>query len=115
MFKNALLTTALCFLTFSGQAAIAKSWVDDSVTNKRTSTSVVKNDMIVMRTETSFKEVRVANSKIADVVVMTDKSFQVLGKTGGKTNIMLYDDARQLIDVVEVLSLIHISEPTRPY
>ena len=102
MFKNALLTTALCFLTFSGQAAIAKSWVDDSVTNKRTSTSVVKNDMIVMRTETSFKEVRVANSKIADVVVMTDKSFQVLGKTGGKTNIMLYDDARQLIDVVEV-------------
>ena len=80
----------------------AKSWVDNSVTKERVTTSVLKDDTIVMRTESSFKEVRVANAEIADVVVLTDKSFQVMGKAGGKTNVMLYDETRQLIDIVEV-------------
>jgi len=102
MFKAALFSTTLCLAVVCANVAQAKSWVDDSVTKQRTSTAVLKNDMIVMRTEVPFKEVRVANTKIADVVVMTDKSFQVLGKTGGKTNVMLYDKDRQLIDVVEV-------------
>ena len=102
MLKAALFSTTLCLTALCANVAQAKSWVDDSVTKKRTSTAVLKNDMIVMRTEVPFKEVRVANAKIADVVVMTDKSFQVLGKAGGKTNVMLYDAERQLIDVVEV-------------
>ena len=102
MFKAALFSTTLCLAMLCANVAEAKSWVDDSVTKKRTSTAVLKNDMIVMRTQVPFKEVRVANTKIADVVVMTDKSFQVLGKAGGKTNVMLYDEHRQLIDVVEV-------------
>jgi len=102
MFRATLITATLCLATLNANVSNAKSWVDDSVTKQRTSTAVLKNDMIVMRTEIPFKEVRVANTKIADVVVMTDKSFQVLGKAGGKTNVMLYDADRQLIDVVEV-------------
>ena len=102
MLKAALFSTTLCLTALCANVAQAKSWVDDSVTKKRTSTAVLKNDMIVMRTEVPVKEVRVANTKIADVVIMTDKSFQILGKAGGKTNVMLYDAERQLIDVVEV-------------
>jgi len=100
--KQLFLTASLGLLMMSPGLSQAKSWVDNSVTKDRVITSVLKNDMIVMRTETSFKEVRVANTDVADVVVLTDKSFQVMGKTGGKTNVMLYDDARQLIDVVVV-------------
>lgn len=101
MIKTLLLTT-LCFSGAMTTTAQAKSWVDNSVTKERVTTSVLKNDMIVMRTELPYKEVRVSNTKIADVVVLTDRSFQVMGKVGGKTNVMLYDDERQLIDVIDV-------------
>jgi pilus assembly protein CpaC len=100
--KRTLLATCLIALFVQPTLSSAKSWVDHSVNEDRISTSVVKNDMIVMRTETSFKEVRVANTAIADVVVLTDRSFQVMGKSGGKTNVMLYDNERQLIDIVDV-------------
>jgi pilus assembly protein CpaC len=100
--KRTLLATCLIALFVQPTFSSAKSWVDHSVNEDRISTSVVKNDMIVMRTETSFKEVRVANTAIADVVVLTDRSFQVMGKSGGKTNVMLYDNERQLIDIVDV-------------
>lgn len=82
--------------------ALAGSWVDHAATGARVSTSVVKNDTVVMRTNKAFKEVRVADADIADIVVLTDRSFQILGKTSGKTNVMLYDGSRQLIDIVDV-------------
>ena len=43
-----------------------------------------------------------ANAEVADVVVLSDKSFQILGKSGGKTNVMLYDKDNQLVDIVDV-------------
>jgi len=80
----------------------AKSWVDNASTKARVATKVVKDDMVLMRTNEAFKEVRVANAEIADVVVLTDRSFQVLGKTSGKTNVMLYDAQKRLVDIVDV-------------
>ncbi len=87
--------------TLLSTPATAKSWVDTQ-TSERSSTSVVKDDTLVMRTDTSFAQVRVANADIADVVVLSDRSFQVLGKAGGKTNVMLYDRDNQLVDIVDV-------------
>jgi pilus assembly protein CpaC len=100
--KNLVLTAAISAILLVPAVSHATSWVDNSVTNKRTATSVVKNDMVVMRTEVPFKEVRVMDTSIADVIVLTDRSFQVMGKAGGKTNVMLYDDERQIIDIVDV-------------
>ena len=82
--------------------AAAKSWVDSSSTKARVAAKVIKDDMVLMRTESAFKEVRVANVEIADVVVITDKSFQVMGKARGKTNVMLYDANKRLVDIVDV-------------
>ena len=82
--------------------ATAKSWVDNVSAKTRVAAKVVKDDMVLMRTETAFKEVRVANADIADVVVLTDKSFQVMGKARGKTNVMLYDAQKRLVDIVDV-------------
>ncbi len=89
-------------LLLPASAAQAKSWVDQAASGERTSTQVIKDDSIVMRTSTAFKEVRVANAKIADIVVLTDRSFQVLGKTAGKTNVMLYDANNRLVDIVDI-------------
>ena len=95
------LTLSMCLL---GQApsAFAGAWVDTQTGGDRTSTSVVKDDTLVMRTDTSFAQVRVANADIADVVILSDRSFQLLGKAGGKTNVMLYDQDNQLVDIVDV-------------
>jgi len=93
---------ALMALMLLSTSASAKSWVDDASAKARVAAKVVKDDMILMRTEAAFKEVRVANAEIADVVVLTDKSFQVMGKTSGKTNVMLYDAQKRLVDIVDV-------------
>ena len=95
-----LLLTALAIGTLAAPAQ-AKSWIDD-LTGSRSATSVKIDDLIVMRTDKAFKEVRVANADIADVVVLTDQSFHLTGKKGGKTNVMLYDADKQLIDIITV-------------
>ncbi len=74
----------------------------DTDRSQRTRAEVTVDDMVVMQTDQAFAEVRVANPDIADIVVMSDRSFQLLGKGGGKTNVMLYDADRQLVDVVDV-------------
>lgn len=93
---------ALTAATLLTTPAAAKSWVDSSASETRVAAKVVKDDMVLMRTESAFKEVRVANADIADVVVLTDKSFQVMGKARGKTNVMLYDAEKRLVDIVDV-------------
>jgi len=98
-FKKALLST-LVAISLTGTAT-AKSWIED-MSDTRTSTSVNIDDLIVMKTDKSFKEIRVANADIADVVVLTDRSFHVTGKKGGKTSVLLYDQDKQLIDIIDV-------------
>ena len=92
---------SLACSVLASSPALSKSWVDTQ-TSERSATSVVKDDTLVMRTDTSFPQVRVANAEIADVVVLSDRSFQLLGKAGGKTNVMLYDADNQLVDIVDV-------------
>ncbi len=94
--------TAFVAMALLSTPAMAKSWVDNVSAKERVSATVVKDDMVLMRTETAFKEVRVANAEVADVVVLTDKSFQVMGKRSGKTNVMLYDTQKRLVDIVDI-------------
>ena len=101
MLKKTLLATTL-ILGLVSTGAQAKSWVDDA--DNRIETNVVKDDTIVMRTDTAFREVRVANADVADVVILTNKTFQVLGKKSGRTNVMLYDTA---------VSYTHLTLPTK--
>ncbi len=96
-----LAASAIILSAMSAVPGHAKSWVEE-VSQERVSTNVVKDDVIVMRTDRPFKEIRVADSKVADVVVLTNQSFHVLGKTGGKTNVMLYDEKNHLIDIIDV-------------
>ncbi len=101
--KQVKLITAsvLALSTMVASPAMSKSWVE-KVSQERVVTNVVKDDVIVMRTDRPFKEIRVADTKVADVVVLTNQSFHVLGKTGGKTNVMLYDEKNHLIDIIDV-------------
>lgn len=56
----------------------------------------------VLSTRTGFATIVVSRPEIADVVPMTDHSFYLQGKEVGATNLLLYDKARRLVDIVEV-------------
>ncbi len=56
----------------------------------------------VLSTRTGFSTIVVSRPEIADVVPMTDHSFYLQGKQVGATNLLLYNKARRLVDIVEV-------------
>jgi len=89
---------ALCLFT----PAQSKSWVDNAGVEDRVQTNVVMDDTVIIRSDTVFREVRVANADVADVLVLTNKTFQILGKESGRTNVMLYDENNRLVDIVDV-------------
>lgn len=98
--KSIICAVLLCSVTAT--PVLAKAWVDMPAAESRTATNVTKDDTIILRTDTAFKEVRVANPKVADVSVLTDKSFHIMGKASGKTSVMLYDARNQLLEIVDV-------------
>lgn len=69
----------------------------------RSQTTITKDESVMLRTAKPFKEVRVVDAEIADVLVLTNQSFQLMGRKRGKTNVMLYDEQSRLIDVVDVI------------
>ncbi len=95
-------SASLLLALFAATPSYAGTWIDNQSKIDRISTNVIKDNMVILRTDKAFKEIRVANAKIADVVVLSDQSFQVLGKAGGKTNVMLYDEQRRLVDIVDI-------------
>jgi len=82
--------------------ASAKAWVEASTETNAVNAQVVKDGNITLKSDTPFSEVRVAESDIADVVVLTNHSFLVTGKTRGKTSVMIYDNKKRLLDVINV-------------
>lgn len=56
-----------------------------------------------LRLDQPFAHVAVGNPEIADVVPMTDRSVHVLGKAAGSTTLSLYDRAKTLIAVRELV------------
>ncbi|MBL4853133.1 MAG: type II and III secretion system protein family protein [Robiginitomaculum sp.] len=82
--------------------ANAKSWVEVSADTKSVSAQVLKDGNITLRSDEAFSEVRVANTKIADVVVLTNRAFHINGKARGKTSVMIYDSKKRLMDVINV-------------
>lgn len=83
-------------------SAFAKSWVDNQTHTMTTRAEVVKDGTITLKSDTPFSQVKIADSDIADVVILTNKSFYVTGKAKGRTNVLLYDDHSRLMDMVEV-------------
>jgi pilus assembly protein CpaC len=61
------------------------------------------NKARLLRLDTPFSHAAIGNPEIADLVPMTDRSVHVVGKTPGATTLSLYDRAKQLITVHELV------------
>jgi pilus assembly protein CpaC len=97
-----LLSAVLAVQTFSVAPVMAKSWVQTQENIDEISADVVIDGTITMRSDEAFSEVRVANTDIADVVILSDKSFYLTGKDRGRTSVMVYDGKKRLLDVIAV-------------
>ena len=82
--------------------ALAKSWVETTHSSERVEADLVKDGTITLKSDAPFSEVSVADTSIADIVVLTDKSFHVMGKERGKTSVLVYDEQKRLMDVIDV-------------
>ena len=60
------------------------------------------NKSQVLRVNQPVTRIAVGNAEIVDAVALTDRSFYVLGKTAGTTNISVYGEASQLLAVIDV-------------
>jgi len=61
------------------------------------------NKSQVVKLAEPFASVAVGNPEIADVMVLTNRSLYVLGKTPGTTNLAVYDRNRQLMAVLDLV------------
>jgi hypothetical protein len=59
-----------------------------------------KSEMI--RTDTAFVDIVVADPETADVLPLTDRSLSILGKKIGSTRLSLYGEGKQLVGVFDV-------------
>ena len=82
--------------------ALAKSWVETTHSSERVEADLVKDGTITLKSDQPFSEVSVADTSVADIVVLTDKSFHVMGKERGKTSVLVYDKQKRLMDVIDV-------------
>lgn len=102
--KKSLLVCTAAVVMWGALApqAIARSWVEASEASGQVEANLVKGGTLILKSDTVFSEVRVADSSVADIVVLTDKSFQLRGKERGQTSVMIYDKQRRLTDVIEI-------------
>jgi pilus assembly protein CpaC len=63
---------------------------------------IIVNKSKNIRVAVPFAEAAVGDSDIADVVPISDRQLYVLAKKLGSTNVMLYDQQKRLIGVVDV-------------
>jgi pilus assembly protein CpaC len=64
--------------------------------------SIVQNKSKNLRVAVPYADVAVASPDIADVVPISDRQIYILGKKIGSTNVMLYDQQKRLIGVLDV-------------
>ena len=66
------------------------------------SITVAKDKSTAFRLTGSAGQIVVAQPDIAEIVANTDRSLYIRGKTLGATNILVYDTAKRLVEVIDV-------------
>src|SRR5262245_42357756 len=64
--------------------------------------AVPLNKSHVVEVDAAFKRISVGNPEIADILPLTGRSFYVLGRKLGVTNLTLFDSRDRVITVIDV-------------
>jgi pilus assembly protein CpaC len=100
-------TTAVCLALLIGARTETAFAADSGVVQLSTDggTHVVKvgnGKTKTMRTEQTFNEIVVGDPEVAVVTPLTDRTFYVVGTKAGSTGVALYNEARELVGMLDV-------------
>ena len=70
--------------------------------HKITRVTIAQNKSTTVQFSRVYKEVLVGNEKIADIVPLTNKSLYILGKSVGTTRLVIVDQQKEMLGVIEV-------------
>jgi pilus assembly protein CpaC len=83
-------------------AAASEAVIHLSSRNSTNLVKVAKGKTRTLRADTSFSEIVVGDPEIAVVTPLTDRTFYVVGTQPGLTGIALYNEARELVGMLDV-------------
>ena len=103
-FSRAVAVLTLCFGIFS---LASPSWAQEQLIrfiNGRTAAqiNVAQGQFLTARTTSDVGRVVVGNPDVATAVPMNGRSFHVLGRTAGRTNVAVYSTNDELLGMVNV-------------
>lgn len=105
--KQALSFTAafILMVTIAVGAASAQSTVTTQLGTSRYAGEfeVAIHKSQILRVDTQFSDLLVGNSKVADVVPLTNRTVYILGKTLGTTSLSIYGKGKSLLAIVDVV------------
>ncbi len=84
------------------QTGLAKAWVQAAHEDTGMTAKVVKDAKITIRSDAPFAQIKVGDTKIADVTVLSNQSFHINGKSRGHTSVLVYDSENRLSEVINV-------------
>ncbi len=100
----ALFTAVLVAIVMNVSDANAQPLIETVNGEKHAGELIVPiHQSTVLKLEVPFSELLVGNSKIADVLALTDRTIYVLGKELGTTSLTVYDRNKQLIVIADLV------------
>lgn len=95
----------ILMVTIAVGAAYAQSTVTTQLGTSRYAGEfeVAVHKSQILRVDTQFSDLLVGNSKIADVVPLTNRTVYVLGKALGTTSLSIYGKGKSLLAIVDVV------------
>ena len=74
---------------------------------------IPQNKSTTVQFDRPYKEVLVGNEKISDIVPLTNRSLYILGKSIGTTRLVILDEEKKLLGVIEVEVSYDVAELNR--
>jgi pilus assembly protein CpaC len=96
----AIIIPSVSLVAFKSLAVERKSSAQDAPVVRHIVVTLNKSRLI--RFDKPIRTATIASTAIADVTPMTDRSLYIQGKTVGTTNISVFDQSMQLIEVVDL-------------
>lgn len=89
--------------TFSSNAVAQTFTATPSREGRSPVITITKNKSKELKTNVPFSDVTVGNPEIADVIPISERQLNVVGKQAGQTNILLYNENKGLIGAIDVI------------
>ncbi|NBC20266.1 MAG: general secretion pathway protein [Alphaproteobacteria bacterium] len=95
-------TLCIALVAIAASALPAGAWTELKAEEGAPVLTLEKSKSTVVEAETGFSMIVLSDPQIAEAMVTTNRSFFVRGKKPGETTILLYDEAGELVEMIDL-------------